>query len=100
MTDTDQFPGDSVSDPSVQRDLGRHDAEIESLQKEMKQLRESLDKVCSQLSEVNSSITDFKGRYKGGLWVIGGIASAGGATDPLIGSNVPLIGSNVPHLPR
>lgn len=72
-------PEETMSDPSVHRDLGRHDAEIENLQREMKQLRETLSELTKQLATVNTTIVDFKGRYKGGLWVIGGIASAGGA---------------------
>ena len=94
---TDQsLPGDPVSDPNVHRDLGRHDAEIETLQREMKQLRESLDKLNTQLGTINTSITDFKGRYKGGLFVISGIASIGG----IAGAALTWLYGFVHNLPR
>lgn len=90
------MPGDPVSDPNVHRDLGRHDAEIETLQREMKQLRESLHALNEQLGKINTTIIDFKGRYKGGLWVIGGIASIGGVA----GAAITWAWNLVSHLPR
>ena len=66
-----------MNDPGIHRDLGRHDAEIETLQREMKQLRESLRELNEQLGTINTTIVDFQGRYKGGLWIIGTIASIG-----------------------
>lgn len=95
MIDFHKFHGEKVSDPAVQRDLGRHDAEIEALQSEMKQLRESLDKVSTQLATINTSIVDFKGRYKGGLWVISGIASVGGVAGAVLAWVLGLV-SNLP----
>ena len=85
-----------MSDPNVHRDLGRHDAEIESLQREMKQLRETIGSLNVELVNINTSITEFKGRYKGGLWVIGGIASIGG----IVGAMLSWAYANLPHLPR
>lgn len=62
----------------IHRDLGKHDAQIESLQKELHELRETLRDVSGKLATINETIVDFKGRYRGGIWVIGAVASAGG----------------------
>lgn len=77
MTDA-AHSGVEVNDPNIHRDLGRHDAKIESLQGELEQLRDALHTVSTQLTTINNSIIDFKGRYKGGLWVVGSIAALGG----------------------
>lgn len=87
---------DTMSDPNVHRDLGRHDAEIETLQREMKQLRETLHELNEQLGAINTTIVDFRGRYRGGLWVIGGIASAGG----VIGAAATWVWNIVQQVPR
>lgn len=96
MTQTTLQHGDDVSDPNVHRDLGRHDAEIESLQREMKQLRETIGSLNVELVNINTSITDFRGRYKGGLWVITGIASLGG----IAGAAITWIWNFASNLPR
>jgi hypothetical protein len=62
----------------IQRDIGKHDAQIEALQKELHELRETLKDVSGKLGTINDTISDFKGRYRGGVWVIGAVASAGG----------------------
>jgi len=62
----------------------------------MKKLGETLEKVSVQLATINTSITDFKGRYKGGLWVITGIASAGGAAGAFAAWLYGVVG----HIPR
>lgn len=77
----------------IQRDLGKHDAQIEALQKEMHDLRETLRDVSSKLVLINETIVDFKGRYRGGVWVIGMVASAGGVVGGVatwIMNNLPL----------
>lgn len=86
----------TMTDTSVHRDLGRHEAEIETLQREMKQLRETLSDLNHQLAEINTTIVDFRGRYRGGLWVISGIASAGG----IIGAAATWVWNTMSSLPR
>jgi hypothetical protein len=55
----------------MHRDIGRHDAEIEALQREIKELRMEVREISRMLSEA-------RGGWRS-LMLIGGVASAIGA---------------------
>lgn len=55
----------------LSRDIGRHDAQIESLQEDMKSVK-------SDLAEIKQILSEAKGGWKAML-VLGGVAGAAGA---------------------
>lgn len=59
----------------VHRDLGKHDAQIESLQLQIKQLHDELATVLSELQRINKVLSEARGGWKT-LLAVGGFASA------------------------
>lgn len=62
----------------VHRDLGKHDAQIESLQREVKHLHEDMGRVMEQLSEIQQTLSEARGGWKTLMWVSGLSAALGG----------------------
>jgi len=62
----------------VQRDLGKHDAQIEALEKDITEMRKDLRKVYDKLDEINTTLATAKGGWKTMMWVAGGSAAVGG----------------------
>lgn len=62
----------------VHRDLGKHDAQIESLNREVKHLHEDMGRVMQQLTEIQATLSEAKGGWKTLMWVAGFSAAVGG----------------------
>lgn len=62
----------------VHRDLGKHEAHIESLQDQVKHLHSDMEKVMHQLSEIQQTLSEAKGGWKTLMWVAGFSAAVGG----------------------
>lgn len=62
----------------VQRDLGKHDAQIEALERDINEMRKDLRKVYDKLDEINTTLATAKGGWKTMMWVAGGSAAIGG----------------------
>lgn len=61
--------------PEVHRDLGKHDAQIESLQKQVAQLHIDLSAMLTQLQEIHSTLAEARGGWRT-LMAVAGLASA------------------------
>lgn len=59
----------------IQRNLGRHDAQIEVLEKEVHLLRQDVARVYEKLDEINTTLATAKGGWRT-LMMIGGAAGA------------------------
>lgn len=59
----------------VHRDIGRHDAQIEGLQLQVKQLHEDMSDMLHQLQQINQMLSEAKGGWKT-LMAAAGLASA------------------------
>jgi prefoldin subunit 5 len=68
-----------MENPSIHHDLGRHDAQIESLQAQVKQLHRDMQAMNETLIEINRTLSEARGGWKT-LMLVGGIAAAVGAT--------------------
>lgn len=68
----------------VHRDLGKHDAQIESLNREVKHLHNDMTRVMQQLSEIQQTLSEAKGGWKTLMWVAGFSAAVGGLIVKLI----------------
>lgn len=62
----------------VHRDLGKHDAQIESLNREVKHLHEDMGRVMQQLADIQNTLSEAKGGWKTLMWVAGFSAAIGG----------------------
>ena len=65
--------------PSIHHDLGRHDAQIEGLQQQVKQLHRDMQAMNETLVEINRTLSEARGGWKT-LMLVGGIAAAVGAS--------------------
>jgi prefoldin subunit 5 len=68
-----------MENPSIHHDLGRHDAQIESLQQQVRQLHADMQTMNATLGEINRTLSEARGGWKT-LMLVGGIAAAVGAT--------------------
>ncbi len=59
----------------VHRDLGRHDAQIESMQRRIDQLHADLNHVLAELQSINRVLSEARGGWKT-LMAAAGLASA------------------------
>lgn len=62
----------------IHHDLGRHDAQIEGLQNQFKQLHKDMQAMNAALIEINKTLAEARGGWKT-LMLVGGIAAAIGA---------------------
>ena len=62
----------------IHRDLGKHEAHIESLQEQVKHLHNDMEKVMVQLAEIQATLSEAKGGWKTLMWVAGFSAAMGG----------------------
>lgn len=62
----------------VHRDLGKHDAQIESLNREVKHLHDDMGRVMEQLSQIQQTLSEAKGGWRTLMWVAGFSAAVGG----------------------
>lgn len=70
------------ADAEVQRDLGRHDAEIQSLRKELERTNDELDAIQKSLESINLTLSEARGGWRT-LMAVGG---AGGLIGGLLES--------------
>ncbi len=68
-----------MENPSIHHDLGRHDAQIEGLQQQVKQLHRDMQAMNETLVEINRTLSEAKGGWKT-LMLVGGVAAAVGAS--------------------
>ncbi len=68
-----------MENPSIHHDLGRHDAQIEGLQQQVKQLHRDMQAMNETLVEINRTLSEARGGWKT-LMLVGGIAAAVGAS--------------------
>lgn len=61
-----------------QRDLGKHDAQIEALERDIQLLRKDLIRVFEKLDQINTTLATAKGGWKTMMWVAGASAALGG----------------------
>lgn len=61
--------------PELHRDIGRHDAQIESLQKQVEQLHSDMGTMITQLQEIHRTLAEARGGWKT-LMAAAGLASA------------------------
>lgn len=67
-----------MENPSIHHDLGRHDAQIEALQQQVKQLHTDMQAMNATLQQINTTLSEARGGWKT-LMMVGGIAAAVGA---------------------
>lgn len=60
----------------VQRDLGRHDARLDAMEKDLQEMKDQMALMVNQLSKVNETLSTAKGGWKTLLLVGGAIATA------------------------
>ena len=63
----------------LQRDLGKHDAQIEALDKDLREMREDMRRIFEKLEAINSTLSEAKGGWKTLMWVAGASAALGAA---------------------
>lgn len=68
----------------IQRDLGKHDAQIEALQDQVNRLHEDMKKVMDQLSSIQQTLSEAKGGWRTLMWISGLSATIGGAVVKLV----------------
>lgn len=62
----------------IQRDLGKHDAQIDALNARVDELSSDLKTVMSQLSSIQQTLSEAKGGWKTLMWISGVSAAVGG----------------------
>jgi hypothetical protein len=75
--------------PAIQRDLGRHDAQIEALERDVKRMREDMHEMREQMAEmhkefgkqlqsINETLSEARGGWRT-LMLVGGVSATIGA---------------------
>lgn len=67
-----------MENPSIHHDIGRHDAQIEALQEQFKQLHRDMQKMNETLVQINTTLSEARGGWKT-LMLVGGVAATVGA---------------------
>lgn len=62
----------------IQRDLGKHDAQIESLERDLKHIRQDQQRIFEKLDSINQTLSEAKGGWKL-FMIVGGASAAFGA---------------------
>lgn len=65
-------------EPSIHHDLGRHDAQIEALQEQVRQLHKDMQAMNETLAAINQTLSEAKGGWRA-MMLVGGIAATVGA---------------------
>lgn len=66
-------------DTNLQRDIGKHDAQIDALQSQVDRLHEDLKEVLDELKEIRSTLDNAKGGWRTFMMIGGAGAALGGA---------------------
>lgn len=67
-----------MENPSIHHDLGRHDAQIEALQEQVKRLHEDMQAMNGTLQQISTTLSEARGGWRT-LMMVGGVAAAVGA---------------------
>ena len=59
----------------VQRDLGRHDARLDAMEKDLQEMKDQMARMVDQMSKINETLSTAKGGWKT-LMLFGGAAAA------------------------
>jgi len=62
----------------IHRDLGKHDAQIESLNQQVNRMHDDMQQMMSQLASIQQTLSEAKGGWKTLMWVGGLSAALGG----------------------
>ncbi len=62
----------------IQRDLGKHDAQIEALEKDIREIKEDQRRIFEKLDAINQTLSEAKGGWKL-FMIVGGASAAFGA---------------------
>lgn len=63
-----------MPDVEIHRDIGRHDAQIESLQDQVERLHTDLSTVLTELRSINRTLSEARGGWRM-LLAVGGLSS-------------------------
>lgn len=76
------------SSNELHRDLGKHDAQIEALERDMKYMRQEVQEMRAEfataLASINTTLSEAKGGWKTLMWVGGAGATVGVITTKLL----------------
>jgi prefoldin subunit 5 len=78
-------------DVEVHRDLGRHEAEIESLQRELTAVHAELREVKECLQSIRETLSEAKGGWKTLMWLSGISATAGAIVFKLLSMAITML---------
>lgn len=59
----------------VQRDLGRHDARLDAMEKDLQEMKDQLKAMVDQMAAINTTLSTARGGWKT-LMLVGGAAAA------------------------
>lgn len=68
----------------IHRDLGKHDAQIESLTLQFNLMRAEMQNMAEQLATIQTTLSEAKGGWKTLMWVGGLSAAVGGLITKVI----------------
>lgn len=68
----------------LQRNLGKHEAQIEALDRDIREMREDMRRIFEKLEAINETLSEAKGGWKTLMWVAGASAALGGVVVKLI----------------
>ena len=68
----------------LQRNLGKHEAQIEALDRDIREMREDMRRIFEKLEAINETLSEAKGGWKTLMWVAGASAAFGGFVVKLI----------------
>lgn len=71
-------------EPEIHRDLGKHDAQIDSLNHEVRRLHEDMASIATQLAQINQTLSEAKGGWRTLMMVAGFSATVGGVLVKLL----------------
>lgn len=59
----------------VQRDLGRHDARLDAMERDLQEMKDQLTKMVDQMTEINTTLSTARGGWRT-LMLVGGAGAA------------------------
>lgn len=73
-----------IMDANLQRDIGKHDAQIDALQSQVDRLHQDMKEVLDELKEIRSTLDNAKGGWRTLMMVGGAGAAIGGGLISLL----------------
>lgn len=68
----------------VHRDIGKHDAQIDALQKQIAMLHDDMKRLNETISEIQATLSEARGGWRTLMWIGGAGAAAGAAATKLL----------------